>query len=73
VDLNTASLEALTGLVGVEHAYDLMLGRPFIHWDEVAAVPGFDHGAVAALRAIGAQINLPDDPRSFRPALGLAP
>lgn len=68
MDLNSASLEALAGLVGLDHAYDLMLWRPFVHWDEVAAVPGFDERAVAALRAAGAQIKLPDDPRSLQPA-----
>lgn len=71
MDLNTASLETMAKLVGLDHAYDLMLWRPYLHWDEVAAVPGFDHAAVAALRAAGAQIKLPDDPRGFREAPAL--
>lgn len=68
MDLNTASVETMADLVGLEHAYDLLLWRPYIRWDDVAAVPGFDRRAVAALRAAGAVINLPDDPRTFREA-----
>lgn len=72
MDLNTASVEAMAKLVGLDRAYDLLLGRPFVHWDEVAAVPGFDHAAVSALRAAGARLRLPDDPRAFVDVRSLA-
>lgn len=66
MDLNTASLAALTKLVGLEGAYDLILWRPYLNWDEVACVPGFDAERVAELRAAGAHIRLPGDPRTLR-------
>jgi hypothetical protein len=71
VDLNTASVDAMAGLVGIDRAYDLLLWRPYVCWDEVAAVPGFDRAAVAALKAAGARIDLPDDPRTFASSYGL--
>ncbi len=66
MDLNTASLAALTKLVGLERAYDLFLWRPYLSWAEVAGVPGFDNSRIEELRAAGAQIKLPGDPRTLR-------
>ncbi|HEY8617796.1 hypothetical protein [Phenylobacterium sp.] len=66
MDLNTASLAGLTKLVGLESAYDLILWRPYLSWGEVACVPGFDERRVAELRAAGATVKLPGDPRTFR-------
>jgi DNA uptake protein ComE-like DNA-binding protein len=66
MDLNTASLQAMAKLVGVGSAYDLYLWRPYLSWEEVAAVPGFDRARIEALKAAGAQIKLPGDPRTRR-------
>lgn len=64
VDLNTASLEALQTLPGVDlrAAYDLLLWRPYLTWDEVAFVPGFDAARAAELRVAGARVGVPRDP-----------
>jgi DNA uptake protein ComE-like DNA-binding protein len=61
VDLNTATLEQLQTLptVDLRAAYDLLLWRPYLSWEEVAYVPGFDSGRVAALRAGGGRVGLP--------------
>jgi hypothetical protein len=66
MDLNTANLQTMAKLVGLESAYDLFLWRPYLCWDEVAGVPGFDHARIDALKAAGAQIKLPGDPRTRR-------
>ena len=66
VDLNTASLEALQTLPGVDlrAAYDLLLWRPYLTWEEVGFVPGFDDAKVATLRQAGARVGLPPEPRA---------
>jgi hypothetical protein len=64
MDLNTASLPAMAKLVGLPAAYDLMLWRPYLSWEEVACVPGFDATRVAALQAAGARVKLPGEPRT---------
>jgi hypothetical protein len=66
MDLNTAGLGALAKLVGVERAYDLFLWRPYLDWHEVAGVPGIGPDQLAALRAGGARLKLPGDPRTYR-------
>jgi hypothetical protein len=64
MDLNTASVPAMAKLVGLTVAYDLMLWRPYLSWDEVTCVPGLDGTRVAALKAAGAQLKRPGDPRT---------
>jgi DNA uptake protein ComE-like DNA-binding protein len=61
VDLNTANIEQLAVLpgVGALRAYDLIVWRPFLYWEEVEAVPGFDAERVEGLKEAGAQIALP--------------
>jgi hypothetical protein len=71
VDLNTASIEAMAKLVGIERAYDLLLWRPYLDWSEVACVPGMGADQIAALQAGGARIKLPGDPRTRRDQLNL--
>ena len=66
MDLNTASLQAMAKLVGLSAAYDLMLWRPYLSWDDVALVPGFDDHSAAWLQSQGATIKLPGDPRTRR-------
>lgn len=66
MDLNTASVPAMAKLVGLASAYDLMLWRPYLSWEEVGCVPGFDGSRIAQLKAAGAQIKLPGDPRTRR-------
>ena len=65
VDLNSASIDELQTLPGVDlrSAYDLLLWRPYLTWDEVAFVPGFDTARAAELRAAGANVGLPREPR----------
>lgn len=72
MDLNTASLHAMAKLVGIERAYELLAWRPYLDWGEVACVPGVGPDEVAALRAGGARIKLPGDPRTRRDQLNQA-
>jgi DNA uptake protein ComE-like DNA-binding protein len=66
VDLNAANLEQLQSLPGVDMraAYDLLLWRPYLTWEEVEDVPGFDAARVAALRTAGARVGPSPDSRS---------
>ncbi|CAN7380872.1 hypothetical protein LJR219_002310 [Phenylobacterium sp. LjRoot219] len=63
VDLNSASIEALQTLPGVDlrAAYDLLLWRPYLTWEEVAFVPGFDTARAGELRDAGARVGVPQD------------
>jgi len=65
VDLNSASLEELQTLPGVDlrAAYDLLLWRPYLTWEEVAFVPEFGEDRAAELRRNGATVGLPREPR----------
>lgn len=65
VDLNSASIEQLQSLPGVDlrAAYDLLLWRPYLSWEEVAFVPGFDRPRIEQLKAAGAAVGLPREPR----------
>ena len=60
-DLNTASVAEIANLDGITvlDAYDLMLWRPFLDWQEVEAVPGFDGERTEALRTAGAVLVVP--------------
>jgi DNA uptake protein ComE-like DNA-binding protein len=77
VNLNIATIEQLAMLpgVGALRAYDLIVWRPFLYWDEVEAVPGFDRDRVVRIREAGATIALPGrtdwppDAGLFRPQL----
>jgi DNA uptake protein ComE-like DNA-binding protein len=66
MDLNTANLQSMVKLVGIDRAYDLMLWRPYLSWDEVENVPGFDAHMVEQLKAAGAEVRLPWEPRRRR-------
>ena len=66
MDLNTANVQTMAKLVGLEGAYDLFLWRPYLSWEEVEGVPGFGPVRVAALRAAGAVLKMPGDPRTRR-------
>lgn len=67
VDLNTATIERLQTLPGIDlrAAYDLLLWRPYLTWEEVAFVPGFDLLRAAQLKAAGASVGLPETPRGM--------
>ena len=71
MDLNTASVQSMAKLVGLASAYDLYLWRPYLSWEEVEHVAGFDRKRISALRAAGAQVKLPGDPRTRRDQLNL--
>lgn len=73
MDLNTASVGAMAKLVGLERAWILTLWRPYLSWEEVALAPGFDTTQVEAMRAAGARIKLPGDPRTRRDELNRPP
>lgn len=64
VDLNTATIARLQTLPGIDlrAAYDLLLWRPYLTWEEVAFVPGFDRLRAARLKAAGASVGLPRTP-----------
>ena len=69
-DLNTATLTEIRAIDGVSYpqALALQLWRPYGEWAEVARIPGFDAGNVAALQAAGVvlgPISLPTIQRSF--------
>lgn len=61
IDLNSASAEELATLptVGLAAAYDLILYRPYLTWEEVEFAPGFDRARVAEIRAAGANLGAP--------------
>jgi DNA uptake protein ComE-like DNA-binding protein len=64
VDLNSANIDQLQTLptVDLRSAYDLLLWRPYLSWEEVAYVPGFDAERAAVLREAGARVGLPHAP-----------
>jgi DNA uptake protein ComE-like DNA-binding protein len=64
-DLNAASAEELATLptVGLAAAYDLILYRPYLSWEEVEYAPGFDRARVSALRGAGATLGPPPKDR----------
>ena len=66
MDLNTAPLSCLAKIVGLDRAYDLVLWRPFLSWEEVARTPGMNEALIEALHAAGADVRLPGDPRRRR-------
>lgn len=61
IDLNSAAAEELATLptVGLAAAYDLILFRPYLHWDEVRYAPGFSPDRVAEMREAGATLGAP--------------
>lgn len=60
-DLNAATADELATLpsVGLSAAYDLILFRPYLNWDEVADAPGFSPERVWDLRQAGATLGPP--------------
>ena len=58
MNLNAASVDELKTLPGVDAsgAYDLLLWRPYMTWEEVALVPGFDEDRAQELKAAGATL-----------------
>jgi DNA uptake protein ComE-like DNA-binding protein len=60
-DLNTASAEELATLpgVGLSAAYELILWRPYLSWEEVEYAPEFDRRRVKALKKAGATLGAP--------------
>jgi hypothetical protein len=65
IDLNAAPAEELASLptVGLAAAYDLILYRPYLNWEEVEFVPGFDIARAAEIRAGGASLGPPPKKR----------
>lgn len=65
IDLNTAPAEELASLptMGLAAAYDLILYRPYLNWEEVEFAPGFDRMRAAELRAAGATLGPPPKDR----------
>jgi hypothetical protein len=63
-DLNAASADELATLptVGLSAAYDLILFRPYLAWEEVVYVPGFTPERVDEIRCAGATLG-PPSPR----------
>ena len=61
VDLNRASLAQLLSLDCIDEtkAYDLMLWRPFMSWDEVENAPTLCCEDVEQLKSAGATVDLP--------------
>ena len=61
IDLNSASAEELASLptVGLAAAYDLILYRPYLSWEEVEFAPGFDRARVREIKAAGATLAPP--------------
>ena len=55
----------------LEQAYELTLWRPYLDWDEVAGVPGFEPADIPRLQAAGAVLVLPDHATWKRPGCGL--
>lgn len=43
-----------------------MLWRPYLSWEEVRHVPGFDDATIAKLKTLGAEVRLPWEPRRRR-------
>jgi DNA uptake protein ComE-like DNA-binding protein len=60
-DLNSAPVEEIARLDGVDlaQAHALALWRPYLDWDEVADVPGFEPADIDRLKAAGAVLVLP--------------
>ena len=57
-DLNTATLQTLTELPGVDvdMAYAIQLWRPYFAWGDVEQIPGLDWERVDAFRNAGADL-----------------
>ncbi|MCR5879422.1 helix-hairpin-helix domain-containing protein [Phenylobacterium sp. J367] len=64
-DLNAAPADELATLptVGPAAAYDLILFRPYLSWEEVEYVPGFSPERVDEIRLAGATLGSPDSRR----------
>lgn len=61
IDLNTATAEELATLpsVSLSAAYDLILFRPYLSWEEVEYAPGFSPERIDEIRAAGATLGPP--------------
>ncbi|HVI33798.1 ComEA family DNA-binding protein [Phenylobacterium sp.] len=61
IDLNTATAEELATLpsVSLSAAYDLILFRPYLSWEEVEYAPGFGPERVEEIRAAQATLGPP--------------
>lgn len=61
IDLNTATAAELMTLDDVDEglAYDLLLWRPYLSWEEVLNVPGVTPEQTACWQAAGATACLP--------------
>lgn len=66
MNLNTATVEEMAPVVGLPRAYDLLLWRPYLSWEDVSLVPGIDDALLDRLKAAGADCALPGEPRSWR-------